>query len=66
MKRLNQPWNLSRSFGSHPVGSVVGPRTPEAGIAARVIPPLPSRRTFREGQSPTADLPTCRPADLRT
>jgi hypothetical protein len=57
MKKLTQPWKLRRSFGSQPVGNVDGPRWPEAGITAQVIPPLPSRRTFREGQSPTADLP---------
>lgn len=59
MKKLTKPWKLCRSFGSQPVGNVDGPRWPEAGIAAQVIPSLPSRRTFCEGQSPTADLPTC-------
>ena len=66
MKRLTQPWKLCRSCGSQPVGSVVGPRWPEAGMAAQVIPSQSSRWTFRPGQSPTADLPTCRPADLPT
>jgi len=66
MERLAQPWKLCRSFGSQPVGSVVGPRWPEAGMAAQVIPSQSSRWTFRPGQSPTADLPTCRPADLPT
>jgi hypothetical protein len=61
MERLTQPWKLCRSFGSQPVGSVVGPRWPEAGMAAQVIPSQSSRWTFRPGQSPTADLPTCRP-----
>lgn len=59
MRKLTQPWKLCRSFGSQPVGNVAGPRWPKAGIAAQVIPPLPSRRTFRKGQSPTGDLPTC-------
>jgi len=58
MRRLTQPWKLCRSFGSRPVGSVVVPRWPEAGITAQVIPTQPSSRTFREGQSPTADLHT--------
>jgi hypothetical protein len=58
MRKLTQPWKLCRSFGSRPVGSVVGPRWPEAGIAAQQIPPLPSRWTFRgKGDS------YCRPAD---
>ena len=60
MKKLTQPWKLRRSFGSQPVGNVDGPRWPEAGIATRVIPAQSSRWTFREVQSPTADLPTCR------
>ncbi len=58
MRRLTQPWKLCRSFGSRPVGSVVVPRWPEAGITAQVIPTQPSSRTFRQGQSPTADLHT--------
>jgi len=66
VKRLTQPWKWCRSFGSQPVGSVVGPRWPEAGMAAQVIPSPSSRWTFRPGQSPTADMPTCRPADLPT
>jgi hypothetical protein len=38
---------LRRSIGSQPVGSVVGPRQPEAGIAGQVIPSQSPRRTFR-------------------
>ncbi|MEY4324518.1 MAG: hypothetical protein RIS24_689 [Verrucomicrobiota bacterium] len=34
-----------------------GPRWPKAGIVGQVIPSQSSRGTFREGQSPTADLP---------
>lgn len=56
MKSLTQPWNLSRSFGSQPVGSVAGPRTPEAGIAAQVASSQSSRWTFRGHGN--ADLPT--------
>jgi hypothetical protein len=66
MKRLTKLWRLRRGFGSQPVGRVAGPRWPEAGIAAQVIPSQSSRWTFRSGQSPTTDLPTCRPADLPT
>ena len=69
MKKLTQPWKLRRSFGSQPVGNVDGPRWPEAGITAQVIPSQSSRRTLR-GKVDTncrpADLPTCRPADLPT
>ena len=57
MKNHRYPWNLSQIFGSQPVGCVAGSPRPEARIAARVIPALPSRRTFR-GPS-DADLPTC-------
>jgi hypothetical protein len=60
MIKLTQPWKLRRSFGSQFVGNVAGPRWPEAGIAAPVIPSQSSRWTFCKGQSPTADLPTCR------
>ena len=38
---------LRRSIGSQPVGSVVGPRQPEVGIAGQVIPSQSPRRTFR-------------------
>ncbi len=38
---------LRRSIGSQPVGSVVGPRQPEAGIAGQVIPSQSPHRTFR-------------------
>jgi hypothetical protein len=38
---------LRRSIGSQPVGSFVGPRQPEVGIAAQVIPSQSPRRTFR-------------------
>ena len=66
MRKLTQPWKLRRSFGSQPVGNVAGPRWPKAGITTLEIQALPSWVTFREVQSPTADLPTCRPADLPT
>jgi hypothetical protein len=62
MRKLTQPWKLCRSFGSRPVGSVVGPRWTEAGITAQQIPSLPSRRTFRgkgDSHCRPADLPTC-------
>ena len=62
MKKLTEPWKLRRSFSSQPVGNVDGPRWPEAGIATQVLPSQSLRWTFRKGQSPTADLPTCRPA----
>jgi len=62
MRKLTQPWKLRRSFGSQPVGNVAGPRWPKAGITTLEIQALPSWVTFREVQSPTADLPTCRPA----
>jgi hypothetical protein len=69
MRKLTQPWKLRRSLGSQPVGNVDGPRWPEAGITAQVIPSQSSRRTLR-GKVDThcrpADLPTCRPADLPT
>jgi hypothetical protein len=64
MRKLTQPWKLRLSFGSQPVGNVDGPRWPEAGITTQEIPALPSWVTFREVQSSTADLPTCRPTDL--
>ncbi len=69
MRRLTQAWKLRRSFGSQPIGSVAGPRCPEAGLEALVISAKSPRWTFHEGQRPTcrpADLPTCRPADLPT
>jgi hypothetical protein len=63
MRRITQPWKLCRIFGAQPVGTVGAPRCPKAGIAAQVIPPQSSRRTFR-GKVDTdcrpADLPTCR------
>ena len=58
MKNHRHPWNLRQIFGSQSVGCVAGSPRPEARIAARVIPALPSRRTFR-GPSDN-DLPTCR------
>ena len=64
MRKLTQPWKLCRSFGSQPVGSLVVPRLPKVRIIAQQIPSRPSSRNYLEGQSPTADLPTCRPADL--
>jgi hypothetical protein len=66
MRKLTQPWKLCRSFGSQPVGSLVVPRLPKVRIIAQQIPSRPSSRNYLEGQSPTADLPTCRPADLPT
>ena len=53
---------LRRSIGSQPVGSVVGPRQPEAGIAGHVIPSQSPRRTFRS--SDDGDLATWRSGDL--
>jgi len=69
MRRLTQAWKLRRSFGSQPIGSVAGPRCPEAGLEALVISAKSPRWTFHEGQRPTcrpADLPTCRLGDLAT
>ena len=53
---------LRRSIGSQPVGSVVGPRQPEAGIAGHVIPSQSPRRTFRS--SDDGDLAIWRSGDL--
>ena len=53
---------LRRSIGSQPVGSVVGPRQPEAGIAGHVIPSQSPRRTFRSLDD--GDLATWRSGDL--
>ena len=53
---------LCRSIGSQPVGSVVGPRQPEAGIAGHVIPSQSPRRTFRSLDG--GDLATWRLGDL--
>jgi hypothetical protein len=71
MRKLTQPWKLRRSFGSQPVGNVAGPRWTEAGIATQVLPSQSLRWTFRKGQSPTGELPTCgldssRSSDVRT
>ena len=55
---------LRRSIGSQPVGSVVGPRQPEAGIAGHVIPSQSPRRTFRRLDD--GDLATWRSGDLAT
>jgi hypothetical protein len=55
---------LRRSIGSQPVGSVVGPRQPEVGIAGQVIPSQSPRRTFRS--SDDGDLATWRLGDLAT
>ena len=62
----NQPHQrkLRRSIGSQPVGSVVGPRQPEAGIAGQVIPSQSPRRTFRS--SDDGDLAIWRSGDLAT
>ena len=64
MRSFTHQWNLSRIFGSQPVGCASSPSWPEAGIATRIIPAQSSRRVFR--QPSNADLPTCRPADLAT
>jgi hypothetical protein len=53
---------LRRSIGSQPVGSVVGPRQPEVGIAAQVIPSQSPRRTFRSLDD--GDLAIWRSGDL--
>ena len=71
MRKLTQPWKLRRSFGSQPVGNVAGPRWPKAGIVTQVLPSQSLRWTFRKGQSPTGELPTCgldssRSSDVRT
>jgi len=55
---------LRRSIGSQPVGSVVGPRQPEAGIAGQVIPSQSPRRTFRSLDD--GDLAIWRSGDLAT
>ncbi len=55
---------LRRSFGSQPVGCLVGARQPEAGVAVQVTQDHSSRWTFLS--SDDGDLPTCRPADLPT
>ena len=49
---------LRRIFGKQPVGSVVGLRQPEAGIAGPVIPSQSPLRTFRS--SDDGDLATSR------
>jgi len=53
---------LRRRIGSQPVGSVVGPRQPEAGIAGQVIPSQSPRRTFRSLDD--GDLAIWRSGDL--
>ncbi len=53
---------LRRIFGKQPVGSVVGPRQPEAGIAGRAIPSHSPRRTFSSLDD--GDLATWRLGDL--
>ena len=53
---------LRRIFGKQPVGSVVGPRQPEAGIAGRAIPSHSPRRTFSSLDD--GDLATWRSGDL--
>ena len=55
---------LRRSIGSQPVGSVVGPRQPEAVIAGHVIPSQSPRRTF--SRLDDGDLATWRLGDLAT
>ena len=53
---------LRRIFGKQPVGSVVGLRQPEAGIAGPVIPSQSPLRTFRS--SDDGDLAIWRSGDL--
>ena len=55
---------LRRIFGKQPVGSVVGLRQPEAGIAGPVIPSQSPLRTFRS--SDDGDLAIWRSGDLAT
>jgi hypothetical protein len=64
MKTCPQPPTPRRSFGGEPIGTTLGSRRPEAGIAARVVPvPTIAMARMRRAE---ADLPTCRPADLPT
>jgi hypothetical protein len=64
MRSSTHQWNLSRIFGSQPVGCASSPSWPEAGIATRIIPAQSSRRVFR--QPSNADLATWRLGDLAT
>jgi hypothetical protein len=66
MKRLTQPWKLRRIFGSQPIGSVAGPRRPEAGLEARVVLANRRVRLFMKDNGRRADVPTCRRADVPT
>ena len=63
MRSSTHQWNLSRFFGSQPVGCASSPSWPEAGIATRIIPAQSSRWTLH-GQGDVfcrlADLPTWR------
>jgi hypothetical protein len=62
IRSFTHQWNLSRIFGSQPVGCASSPSWPEAGIATRIIPEQSSRWTFRRPSN--ADLPTWRLGDL--
>lgn len=64
MSNYTHQQKLRRIFGKQPVGSVVGPRQPEAGIAGRAIPSHSPRRTFRS--SDDGDLAIWRSGDLAT
>ena len=69
MRSSTHQWNLSRFFGSQPVGCASSTSWPEAGIATRIIPAQSSRRVFRQPSNAdltTWHLATCRPADLAT
>jgi hypothetical protein len=69
MRSSTHQWNLSRFFGSQPVGCASSTSWPEAGIATRIIPAQSSRRVFRQPSNAdltTWHLATCRPADLPT
>jgi len=62
MRSFTHQWNLSRIFGSQPVGCASSPSWPEAGIATRIILAQSSRRVFRRPSN--ADLATWRLGDL--
>ena len=60
MRKLTQAWKLRRSFGSQPIGSVAGPRCPEAGLEARVVLANRRVRLFTKDNGRPADLATWR------
>ena len=66
MRKLTQAWKLRRSFGSQPIGSVAGPRCPEAGLEARVVLANRRVRLFTKDNGRLGDLATWRLGDLAT